>query len=412
MKLFVLLSAVCLSATLSATGQVATTTTQPDSTTDAHQRAVAILDKSIETYRKSPAMTDTLEVNINFPAFTKQSMTFDIAMDDKGGASIQSSSVSIVALDKSVYVHDVKLPSKYVQIEVTNDLKTALEKIRIGVPFHFIMRGDARPDFDGLIQSLNAGGASGFTVKQVKNTTTENGQARSTIDLTSLAGTMQVQVDPATNFIRTIYMVQGSEGNNDYGTVIMTLDPKMHESLPKAIAFETAGKKRVASMLELALGVGDMAPDFTLPSSTNETVTLSALRGNVVVLDFWATWCQPCIMGLPKLQEFHQWSLNSGQPIKVFAVNVWERHATEPERKSAALGFWQSRNFSMPTLLDLDRGVAEKYGFQSIPTTVIVAPDGTIAAMHNGFSQNMVELLRKDVEEALQSSVAGQQSAR
>lgn len=405
MKLY-FAAALCLSMTLSMPAGAQ----EASSSTDAPAQAAELLDKSIDTYRKAPALTDTMFMTIDFPAFTKQSMSFDLMMDQHGGAKITSDSIHIVTADDAVYLLTPGIPKKYVQIDITTDLKSALEQVRIAPPFHFIMRAETRPSFDDVIQSLSASGERGFTVTKVEQTRNEQGDARAVIHMSSLIASMKISVDPETSYIREVHLVQGSEGNPDYGTVTMTFDPKLLDSLPEKIAFDTTGKRRVATMMDLTLGAGDDAPDFTLESSEGETIKLSDLRGSVVVLDFWATWCKPCIMALPKLDEFNQWAKSSGKPIKVFAVNVWEKHSTSEQRKTAALSFWQSGNFSMPTLLDIEGTVAATYGFQSIPTTVIVGPDGTIAELHSGFSQGMVELLKMDVEKALEKSATAPQS--
>ena len=132
-------------------------------------------------------------------------------------------------------------------------------------------------------------------------------------------------------------------------------------------------------------------------------MTLSSLKGSAVILDFWATWCGPCKMALPKLQEFADWTKESGQPVKVFAIDTWERGKPDDVRKQVG-DFWTSKKYTFPTLMDLDSSVVGRYGFSSIPTTVVVGPDGKIFKIHSGFSQNMVDMLKTDVEEALKSS--------
>ena len=133
-------------------------------------------------------------------------------------------------------------------------------------------------------------------------------------------------------------------------------------------------------------------------------MTLSKLQGSVVVLDFWATWCGPCRKGLPLLQEFASWAETSGHPIKVYAVDVWERVKSPDERKAKVKEFWTAQKYTMPTLLDLDDSVVGKYGFSGIPATVIVSPDGKVFRVHDGFSPDMVDTLKKDVAEALKTT--------
>src|SRR5262249_21362197 len=71
------------------------------------------------------------------------------------------------------------------------------------------------------------------------------------------------------------------------------------------------------------LTVGQKAPDFELKDPDGQTIKLSSLKGKVVVLDFWATWCGPCKMAMPGIQKLHEEF--KGKPVKVFGVNIWEK---------------------------------------------------------------------------------------
>jgi peroxiredoxin len=112
------------------------------------------------------------------------------------------------------------------------------------------------------------------------------------------------------------------------------------------------------------------APDFTLDSLHGDTVTLSALAGQeVVVLDFWATWCSPCVEGLDHLQQMHERYADQG--LVVLAINVGE------DREEAA-EFVADYGYTFTVLLDTDGTVSDAYGVQSIPHTLIVDPEGEV----------------------------------
>ena len=123
-------------------------------------------------------------------------------------------------------------------------------------------------------------------------------------------------------------------------------------------------------------------------------MTLAELRGSVVVLDFWATWCGPCKRGLPLLQKVHDWAATEGHPVRVFAVNMAERERT-PEAKHAKVSqFWSSTGYTMPVLMDLDDAISRAYGVGPIPHSVVIGPDGVIQKVHIGYDAKMDTTLK------------------
>ena len=121
-------------------------------------------------------------------------------------------------------------------------------------------------------------------------------------------------------------------------------------------------------------GIGTEAPDFTLPTPTGEPVKLSALRGQVVLLDFWATWCGPCLRKLPWLEQVQEALGPRG--FKVLAVNV-EGNAPMLQQ------FLQRRGGKLFALVD-DGAVAAQYGVQTIPHVALVDRRGVVQHVQVG----------------------------
>lgn len=115
------------------------------------------------------------------------------------------------------------------------------------------------------------------------------------------------------------------------------------------------------------LPVGSPAPDCKLVDSQNREHLLSEYRGKVIVLDFWATWCGPCIKAMPGLQKLHDKYKTRG--VKVFGVNVWE--------ESNAAAYMEQRKFKYGLLLN-GEDVAKTYQVSSLPTLYIIGGDGEI----------------------------------
>jgi peroxiredoxin/outer membrane lipoprotein-sorting protein len=152
-------------------------------------------------------------------------------------------------------------------------------------------------------------------------------------------------------------------------------------SLNRAVQQRAAGS-------DTLLAVGSVAPDWTLKTPTGESVALQDLRGKVVVLDFWATWCRPCIAGMPAMQQIHE--QYSGKPVAVYGVSTMER--LDPAE------FMRSAGFGYGLLLDGDRA-ARKYRAMRLPTYYVIGPDGTIIYASTGTGRQ--EQIKAAIDKAL-----------
>jgi len=114
---------------------------------------------------------------------------------------------------------------------------------------------------------------------------------------------------------------------------------------------------------------GYLAPDWALESLDGEHLTLSELRGQVVVLNFWATWCPPCRSEMPAIEQVYRTYADRG--LAVMAVNV-----QEAEQQTRA--FVEGMGLTFPVLPDRDGSVSTRYQVTSLPTTFIVDRTGMI----------------------------------
>ena len=125
------------------------------------------------------------------------------------------------------------------------------------------------------------------------------------------------------------------------------------------------------------------APDFTLKSNTGSNLRLSEHRGEVVLINFWASWCGPCRQEMPLLSELHDKYKSLG--FTVLGVNV-------EEDSSQAKKLLKEMPVSFPVLFDNNSTVSKQYDVVAMPSTVLVDRNGKMRYLHKGYKPGEEEI--------------------
>ena len=127
---------------------------------------------------------------------------------------------------------------------------------------------------------------------------------------------------------------------------------------------------------------GQSAPDFALKSSTGENLRLSEFRGDVVMVNFWATWCGPCRQEMPLLDELYSRYGRVG--FSLLGVNI-------DDNSSKAMDMVSELGVTFPVLFDSRKEVSKLYQVDAMPVTVLIVREGTVRYVHHGYKPGYEE---------------------
>jgi len=192
------------------------------------------------------------------------------------------------------------------------------------------------------------------------------------------------KTSPLDNQMTTSHSVilTGLEPNTLYHFKVKSTDASGNE------ATSLDNTLRTQASLPVGPKIGNRAPDFTLKTINGEEISLKSLRGKKVVLNFWATWCSPCVGEMPYFQDITRtWKEDE---LVVLAVNLEENIST-------VRNFLAGERFTFTILLDIEGAVGSRYDVSSIPRTFFIDREGIIRETKQGSFPNLAaieELIR------------------
>jgi len=225
------------------------------------------------------------------------------------------------------------------------------------------------------------------TVTEVSVSKTEETGATITW-VTNEPATSQVEYGPSETYGKTSQLdkqlntnhsitLTGLEPNTLYHFKVKSTDANGNEASSQANTLKTQAS------LPIGPNIGNRAPDFTLKTADGKEMSLKSLRGKKVVLNFWATWCGPCVGEMPYFQDITRtWNADE---VVILAINL-------EENASTVKNFLAGERFTFTTLLDTEGTVGKRYEVSSIPRTFFIDRDGIIRETKQGIFPNMAAI--------------------
>lgn len=201
----------------------------------------------------------------------------------------------------------------------------------------------------------------------------------------------KIVVEPKENRILEIGLVMPPEiGQGEMLYKIVSLETNVSFSEGAFTFTPPAGAKEFSMPREENLE-GQMAEDFSLNSLDGKQYTLSDLRGKVVLIDFWATWCPPCKKELPVIEKLHRDFKDEG--LVVLGIS--------DENKTTIEKFLKENKLTFPILLDQGGKVAKLYKVQAIPRVILIDKKGKIVKDITGYEEENEKILKEAIEKSL-----------
>jgi len=368
----------------------------------------AALAAAREAYRAVPALEDTLTYTVKAPGAKPEPGRLDVRLGAGNGISVEDPLLRAVAVGPVFYLTKSDAPTKFVERPYAGDFAATLESVvgkgSLFEPVQVAMR--LGRDLDACVDRLRfnqlsalridgfgeAAGASGGTVDEVR-LVADNGRA-------------EARLDPRTHFFSSLHMAFTPTGAPAGVTIEIDarFAPRVLPASASVVAFDRGSRRAVPGLADLdsdRLPLGKPAPAFDLPSAAGGRVTLAELKGRVVLVDFWATWCAPCWQALAAAQRVHEWAAAKKLPLTVVAVDTMERFPTEAERAARVRELLAARGLTMPVALDAGTATFDAFGSPGLPSSALIAADGTGVKVHQGLFPDLEAALEREAEIAL-----------
>jgi len=365
------------------------------------------LEAARAAYRAAGTFRETLSFVLELPDGRREMRRQEYGVGPKGEVFLSlladgKETLRLVARDGRMIGTQFNVPELYAEVPYRGDFAAAMREIgaeqaQMTAPPAIAARQGG--DLEAFLTALRLGVLAPLEVTGFRPSDPRGAEAKSEVDLRSANGQATIGLDAASHRLRTMRVALGDapqqvRASGEYRFI--PGDPgKARFVLP-----DLAGRAAVRTLAEIQAGnhpLGGPAPDATLTALDGATIHLADLRGSVVVLDFWATWCVPCWTALGHTAELAAWAKSSELPIKIYAVNTLEQAAGPAEQGRRAAELVRSKGLDLPILLDPGDAVFAAFQSPGLPSLVILDQEGRIARYHSGLLPDMVATVRSEV---------------
>ena len=342
-----------------------------------------LLERAAAAYREGQGFTETLHYRVEAPGSERVEKRLEAVASGRDFV-VRDPSTTAVVVGAALYLTRPDHPARYLEVAFRGDLSAALEQaagpgLSLFEPLSVAMRGGK--GWDGWLEILRFKQLGPLTVRGCSSSV----PAGAAIRLQADNGSLDLRLGARDGLPIGVELRFRPSGAPE-GVEVHVEGSYERSAPPERIGFDASGKERALRFEDLGaagLAPGSPAPPVLLSALSGADVPLSAYRGRVVVLDFWASWCAPCWKALEEGARLIAWARERRIDLVLLPVNTLEDLPSEERRRRVA-GLWAAKAMPVPTLLDEDGAAFRAFGAPGLPSVAVIGPDGVLQAIHQG----------------------------
>lgn len=370
------------------------------------ERGQKILEASAKAYRSVDALRDTISYVVDAPGSEQETKTEEYGFGPGRSVFLKNALLEAVGSDGTLYLTQNDVPDRYVAASYDHDFGSTLQRVAgagsLFEPPPLAMHEGK--SLDACVDTFRFNLLEQLRIAGSRRLTGDDKRQYDEVHFVANNGELNVRINPETHFLQTVSFQVKPPGAPEGFLVRVkgTFSPRVSAQPP--ISFVPGARSVVNNLTELTsnrLVPGSAAPDFALETLDGRKIALRDLRGSIVLLDFWATWCVPCWKALKETQSIADWAFAEKLSVKVFAVNTLEKGSDTGEKLKSVQAFWRSQGFGIPTLFDSNSEMFKAYASPGLPSMVLISQTGTILRYHEGLFPEMEETLKRELRESV-----------
>ena len=356
-------------------------------------------------YRSVPALDDVMTYTVKAPNADLEPKQLRVRIGPGRDVFVGDPLLSATAVGTRLYLTKSDAPGRYVEKPYDGDFAKSLDSI-VGTEGSLFEPAEVAlrlgKGIDQVIDALRFKLLAPLRIVRFGRVRDE-GREYDEIRFAADNGSEEIRLDAATHFFAFVHarIVPPGAPAGVSVDIRAKFSPAIVSVEKGAIRFATEGLLSVPSLSDLvsaSLPTGIPAPDCRFENLRGDSISLSSLRGRVVVLDFWATWCVPCWTTLHDTERLAEWGAAQTAPPVVYAVNTLEKFTDRNEARAKISEFLRAQKLTLTPMIDQSSFSA--LGSPGLPSLVVIGRSGKIFKYYQGRRADMLDSLEKAVADA------------